>query len=77
MAPGVSCIIPCRNGQRYLGQAIASAVAEGADEVIVVDDGSGDDSAAIAQAAAGPVRLLQQAPLGACQAFSSAGTSAI
>jgi glycosyltransferase involved in cell wall biosynthesis len=68
MEAGVSCIIPCRNGQAYLLAAIASAVAEGVDEVIVVDDGSTDASAAIAQSACGPVRVLCQAGQGASAA---------
>jgi glycosyltransferase involved in cell wall biosynthesis len=68
MVANVSCIVPCRNAQAYLAQAIASAVAEGADEIIIVDDGSADDSAAVAEAAVGPVRLLRQAKLGAAAA---------
>jgi hypothetical protein len=49
-APLVSIIIPCYNKARYLAQAIDSALATGLEavEVICVDDGSTDDSAAIA-----------------------------
>ncbi|HLH95544.1 MAG TPA: glycosyltransferase family A protein [Xanthobacteraceae bacterium] len=64
----LTCIVPCRDAQAYLGEAIASAVDEGADEVVVVDDGSTDDSAAIAAAAVGPVRLVRQTRQGAAAA---------
>jgi glycosyltransferase involved in cell wall biosynthesis len=42
----VSAIIPCYNGAQWLGEAIASIKAQTrpADEIIVVDDGSTDDT---------------------------------
>lgn len=45
----VSILIPCFNAERWIGQAIESALQQhGADtEVIVVDDGSTDDSLAV------------------------------
>ena len=44
----VSIIIPCFNRQRWIGEAIESALAQGEGcEVIVVDDGSTDRSAEI------------------------------
>jgi hypothetical protein len=44
--PDVSVIVSCFNYERYVGEAIASALAQegAAAEVIVVDDGSEDDS---------------------------------
>jgi glycosyltransferase involved in cell wall biosynthesis len=56
----VSVIIPCYNGERYLQEAIESALAQSHPEVeiIVVDDGSTDGSSGIAQKF--PVRYLHQ-----------------
>ena len=64
MTLSVSCIVPCRNGARHLGETLASAAAAGADEIIMVDDGSTDASVAVAEAAGGPVRVLRRPPLG-------------
>jgi glycosyltransferase involved in cell wall biosynthesis len=60
--PLVTVIIPVYNGQRYLGQALDSVFAQsyGPREVIVVDDGSTDDSAAIARAYPSVHYLYQQ-----------------
>lgn len=46
MASLVSILIPCYNGDRWIAQAIESALAQtwSEKEVIVVDDGSGDHS---------------------------------
>jgi glycosyltransferase involved in cell wall biosynthesis len=56
----VSVVIPVRDGARYLGPAIESVLAQdGVDvDVVVVDDGSTDASAAVARAYAPEVRLL-------------------
>jgi glycosyltransferase involved in cell wall biosynthesis len=57
----VDVVIPVYNGAAYLGQAIASALQQSVPprRVIVVDDGSTDDSARIAHSfAGGPVELL-------------------
>ncbi len=62
----VSVVIPLWNNERYIGEAIASALAQThpAQEIVVVDDGSTDDSAAIAAAFGPPVRILSTAHAG-------------
>lgn len=58
----VSVIIPCYNGAPYLRETLESALAQTHTplEVIVVDDGSTDDSAAIAESFGPPVRVIRQ-----------------
>ena len=59
----VSIIIPCYNGAEFIGQTIESVLAqtEPVREVIVIDDGSTDDSAAvIEQYADRNVELIRQ-----------------
>lgn len=60
--PGVSCIIPVCNGEAFLGEAIDSALAQSHRpiEVIVVDDGSTDATASVAQSRGEPVRYVRQ-----------------
>lgn len=57
-----SVVIPCHNGGKYLAEAIASARDQsgGPVEIIVVDDGSTDDSAMIAQGFDGVVLVRQE-----------------
>ncbi len=68
----VSVVIPAWRAAATIGRALASVGAQTATpgEVIVVDDGSTDGTAAVAQAAAGllgsiPLRVLRQANAGA------------
>jgi glycosyltransferase involved in cell wall biosynthesis len=69
-AGSVSVIIPVRNGALYLAQAIDSVLAQTrpALEVIVVDDGSTDDTPALVQQYGQRVRYVQQSPAGAAAA---------
>lgn len=54
MTPEISCLIPVYNGERYLQAAMESILGQSfADfEVVVIDDGSTDRSAALVRAAA-------------------------
>ena len=65
-APLISVIIPCYNAEAYLAEAIGSALRQGAGplEVIVIDDGSTDGSARVAQRSAAPLRYQRQARAG-------------
>jgi cellulose synthase/poly-beta-1,6-N-acetylglucosamine synthase-like glycosyltransferase len=58
--PLVSVVIPCYNGEAFLQEAIESALAQSYQrvEIIVVDDGSTDSSAEVAQRF--PVRYVYQ-----------------
>ena len=64
--PSVSVVVPVRDGAAFLAEALASVLAQEPlpDEVIVVDDGSADDSAGIAERAGPLVRVVRQAALG-------------
>lgn len=62
----VSVVIPAWNAGRWLRETLESALAQTlpAREIIVVDDGSSDDTAAIASAFAPHVTLIRQANAG-------------
>ncbi len=74
-APLISILIPCHNAAPWLGQTLESALAQTwpSTDIIVVDDGSSDDSAGIARAhAARGVRLVMQDNRGAAAARNRA-----
>ncbi|PAY16601.1 hypothetical protein CKO51_25840 [Rhodopirellula sp. SM50] len=58
----ISVVIPCYNGSAYLRETLESAIAQTHPvlEVIVVDDGSTDDSADVAESLGAPVRVIRQ-----------------
>lgn len=60
--PTISVVIPCFNGATFLSDAIASALVQTYPpiEVLVVDDGSTDCSADLAEAFGPPVRVVRQ-----------------
>jgi glycosyltransferase involved in cell wall biosynthesis len=64
----VSIVIPCYNQGKYLGEAIESCFRQpAASEVIVVDDGSTDDTRAVAQSFP-RIRYVHQENRGLCKA---------
>jgi len=60
--PTISVVIPCYNGAKFLRDTLASVLAQTHPvlEVIVIDDGSTDDSAEIAASYGPPVRVIRQ-----------------
>ena len=71
--PELSVIIPVWNGARYLAEAIESVLAQDSMplEIIVVDDGSDDDSAAVAEQFGERVRCLRRPHAGLASARNS------
>jgi glycosyltransferase involved in cell wall biosynthesis len=78
MPPLISVVMPVYNGERYLGEAIASVIAQEHRplEVIVVDDGSTDRSSAIALRFGPPVRCIRQENAGAATARTRGAAAA-
>src|SRR5438105_4680193 len=60
--PTVSAVIPVHNGQRYLGEAISSVLAQAhaVIECLVIDDGSTDATGEVAAGFGEPVRYVRQ-----------------
>ena len=66
----VSVVIPAYNVDRYIGRAIESVLGQSlaADEIIVVDDGSSDQTGEVVKGYGSKVRYLRQENLGASAA---------
>ncbi len=67
MSITVSVVIPAYNAGKYIGRAIDSVLAQTrpADEIIVVDDGSTDNTAEVAHGYGDKVRFIRQENAGA------------
>ena len=62
----ISVIIPCYNSAEYISDCIASIMKQSLPvyEIIIVDDGSTDDTVAIAQSLGNPIHVVKQPNLG-------------
>ena len=70
----VSVIVPVRNGEAFLGQALDSILIQDHEplEILVVDNGSTDGSADVARSYGGTVRCLESSPPGQARAINTA-----
>lgn len=60
-SPRVSCIVPVWNGERYVAAAIESILSQDRvpDEIVIVDDGSTDDTPAILESFGAALRVVR------------------
>jgi glycosyltransferase involved in cell wall biosynthesis len=75
-APRISVVIPVFDGERFLGEAIESVLAQtlAPAEVIVVDDGSSDASAAVGESFGPPARVIRARHRGVSEARNTGVT---
>jgi len=66
----LSVVIPVYNGRKYLAEAVESVRRQSWPdlEILIVDDGSTDGTADLAQSLGGPIRVLRQQQAGAATA---------
>ena len=72
--PLLSVLVPVRDGERHLAETIESVLRQDWRplEMLVIDDGSTDGSAAIAEGFGPPVRCFRRAPAGVAAARNAA-----
>jgi glycosyltransferase involved in cell wall biosynthesis len=72
-APAISVIVPAYNAEPYIADAIDTVLEQGrpVSEVIVVDDGSSDDTAAVAESFEDPVTCLRREHAGLAATFNA------
>ncbi len=77
-SPRFSVVIPAYNSAATLARAIDSALAQTwpAHEIVVVDDGSSDSTASVAEAYGGNVRVIHQANAGVAAARNAGARTA-
>ncbi|WP_442868464.1 glycosyltransferase [Bradyrhizobium sp. CCBAU 51627] len=72
--PAVSVVIPAKNAAAYIGEAVESALSQGGvSEVLIVDDGSTDETVAIVRAICDPRLRLMKNDAGGVSAARNLG----
>jgi glycosyltransferase involved in cell wall biosynthesis len=74
LADQVSVLIPVRDGVPYVGESIESILAQTTPpgEIVVVDDGSTDDTPDVLRSFGAALRVVRQPPLGIADALNNA-----
>ena len=69
-ASAIGVVIPARDAARYIGETLESVLSQSLSpsEVIVVDDGSVDDTVKVVAAFGARVRIERQTPMGPASA---------
>src|SRR5206468_3146529 len=72
-APTICVVMPAYNEGRWIAEALGSILAQtdAADEILVVDDGSSDDTVEQVERFADRVRLVRQSNAGCAAAFNT------
>jgi glycosyltransferase involved in cell wall biosynthesis len=73
LAPTICVVVPAYNEGRWITETLESVLAQTlpADEIVIVDDGSTDDTVAQVERFGDAVRLVRQANAGCAAAFNT------